>query len=77
MLENLLTTVKTRRYTCAVKTFWDTLSDADKEIFMSALSDPSISHNALSNALKAQANTRLADTSIAKHRRGLCQCSKI
>lgn len=77
MLENLLTTVRTRRYTCAVKTFWDSLSEADKEIFMTALADPSISNNALSNALKLQANTRLADTSIAKHRRGLCQCSKI
>lgn len=77
MLENLVATVKKRRYTCAVKTFWETLNEADKEIFMSVLSDPTVSNNALSNALKEQTDTRLADTSIAKHRRGLCQCSKI
>jgi RNase P/RNase MRP subunit POP5 len=77
MLENLK--VKTRRkpYSCAVRTFYESLSEADKVILMDALCDPDVSHNGLSRALREQANTRLADTSIAKHRQGLCSCSKI
>ena len=78
MLENLISTVtKSRRYSCAVKAFYDTLSEADKEILMSALSDRSISHNSLSTALKLQAGAKLADTTIARHRNGLCSCSRI
>jgi hypothetical protein len=78
MLENLIHTVsKARKYPCAVKAFFDTLSEADQEILMSALSDRSISHNSLSTALKLQAGAKLADTTLARHRNGLCSCSRI
>ena len=77
MLENLKLKTARSKYPCAVRTFYETLSQADKEILMDALTDPNVSHNGLSRALREQANTRLADTSIAKHRQGLCSCSKI
>lgn len=77
MLENLKIALQPRRYSCAVRSFWERLEPADQEILMAALSDPNVSHNALSKALREQANTSLADTSIARHRQGLCSCSKI
>jgi len=78
MLENLKQSVgKARRYPCAVKTFFDTLSEADQEILMSVLADRSISHHSLSAALKQQAGTTIADTTLARHRNGLCSCSRI
>jgi hypothetical protein len=77
MLENLKAAVGPRKYTCAVKTFYDTLSEADKEIFMGVLSDPNVSHKGLETALKQQAGVTLADTTLARHRQGLCSCSRI
>jgi hypothetical protein len=77
MLENLKAAVTKRRYPCATRIFYDSLSEADKEILMDCLSNPDVSHNSLSKALRAQAGITLADTSIARHRQGLCSCSKI
>ena len=78
MLENLKAAIKnSRRYPCATRTFYDSLSEADQEILMDLLTDSNVSHNALSKALREQAGVTLADTSIARHRQGLCSCSKI
>jgi len=78
MLENLRASLhRTRRYPCATRTFYDSLGEADQQILMDLLTDSNVSHNALSKALREQANTTLADTSIARHRQGLCSCSKI
>lgn len=77
MLENLKEALKPRRYTCAVRTFYESLSEADKEIFMGVLSDPDVSHKGLEKALKEQAGVTLADTTLARHRQGLCSCSRI
>jgi hypothetical protein len=78
MLENLKAAVtKPRHYPCAVKTFFDTLSEADQEILMSVLADFSISNNSLSKALKEQAGVPIADTTLSRHRNGLCSCSRI
>jgi hypothetical protein len=78
MLENLHAALKSkRRYPCATRTFYDSLNEADQEILMNLLVDSNVSHNALSKALREQAGATLADTSIARHRQGLCSCSKI
>lgn len=74
MLENLKITP--RRMPCAVRSFHDTLSDADKEILMSNLCNPEIPHKALEKALR-DIGVVLSDTAIAKHRNGHCSCSKI
>jgi hypothetical protein len=74
MLENLV--IRSRRYPCRVGDFYKTLSEADKEILMANLTNDAISHNALSSALKT-VGVVIADTSIARHRQGLCSCSRI
>lgn len=74
MLENLK--IPTRKYPCRVGDFYATLSEADKEILMSYLADPNVADKALETALRQEGIT-IADTSIAKHRRGLCSCSRI
>ena len=77
MLENLKAAVSKRRYSCATRSFYDSLNEADQQILMDLLADPNVSHNALRKALREQAGATLADTSIAKHRQGLCSCSRI
>jgi RNase P/RNase MRP subunit POP5 len=77
MLETLRDSLGKRKYPCAVKTFYDTLSEADQEILMSVLSDYSLSHSSIEKALKEQAGVTLADTTIARHRSGRCSCSRI
>lgn len=77
MLENLKTVIKPRKYPCAVRSFHDSLSEADQEILMSVLSDSSVSHKSLEKALKEQAGVVLADTTLARHRQGHCSCSRI
>lgn len=78
MLENLTAAVKAkRRYPCATRIFYDSLNEADQQILMDLLTDNNVSNNALSKALREQAGITLADTSIARHRQGLCSCSKI
>jgi hypothetical protein len=78
MLENLKAAVTSkRRYPCATRIFYDSLKPADQEILMDCLTNSDVSHNSLSKALREQAGVTLADTSIARHRQGLCSCSKI
>jgi hypothetical protein len=74
MLESLR--IPTRKFPCAVRTFWESLSEADREILMSNLSDLSIPHKTLEKALR-NVGVVLSDTAIGKHRAGLCSCSKI
>jgi hypothetical protein len=74
MLENLR--IPKRKFPCVVRSFWETLSEADKEILMSNLSDLSIGHKTLEKALSS-VGVKLSDTAIARHRTGLCSCSKI
>lgn len=77
MLENLKAAVSKRRYPCATRIFYESLEPKDQEILMDVLTNSDVSHSALSKALREQAGTTLADTSIARHRQGLCSCSKI
>ena len=65
-----------RKFPCAVRTFWETLSEADREILMSNLCDFSIGHKTLEKAL-SNVGVTLSDTAIARHRTGLCSCSRI
>lgn len=74
MLEALR--IPKRKFPCAVRTFWETLSEADREILMSNLCDLSIGHKTLEKAL-SNVGVTLSDTAIARHRTGLCSCSKI
>jgi hypothetical protein len=69
--------IKGRVYPCRTRTIYDSLSESDQEILMSLLTDFSVSDNSLSSALKTQAGIVIADTSLAKHRRGECSCSRI
>jgi hypothetical protein len=77
MLENLKDALGKRKYPCAIKSFHDSLSEADQEILMSVLSDMSLSHSSIEKALKQQAGVTLADTTISRHRNGRCSCSRI
>ncbi len=77
MLENLTKALQPRKYSCAVRTFYESLSEADREIFMSVLCDMSVSNKGLEKALKEQAGVTLADTTLARHRQGHCSCSRI
>lgn len=74
MLEALR--IPTRKFPCAVRSFWETLSEADREILMSNLCDFNIGHKTLEKALR-NVGVTLSDTAIARHRTGLCSCSKI
>jgi hypothetical protein len=74
MLENLKMPV--RKFPCAVRTFWETLGEADREILMSNLCDLSIGSKTLEKALR-NVGVTLSDTAIARHRSGLCSCSRI
>lgn len=74
MLENFR--IITPKRPCKVRTIWETLSDSDKEIYMSNLSDLSIATRALERAFK-EVGIDLGDTAINHHRKGLCSCSRI
>jgi hypothetical protein len=77
MLENLVILGQGRKYPCRTREFYESLEDSDKEILMSLLSNPDVSDHGLSAALKEQAQVTIADTSLRRHRRGYCSCSKI
>jgi len=78
MLEKVKEKVlKGRVYPCRTRELYDSLHEADQEILMSLLSDFTLSDNSISAALRDQANIVIADTSIARHRRGFCSCSRI
>ena len=74
MLENLK--FDKPKKPCAVRTFYNTLSESDQEILMSNLSNSDIAHKALEKALR-EIGVVLSDTAIARHRYGHCSCSKI
>ena len=74
MLENFKVTIPKR--SCKVRTIWHTLSEADREIYMSNLSDFTIGAKTLERAFK-EVGLDLGDTAINAHRKGLCSCSKI
>jgi hypothetical protein len=63
-------------YSCRVAQLLITLSTGDQEILGQALADSMTwPAKTLSNALKER-GLALADTTITKHRRNLCACSK-
>lgn len=65
-----------RAYYCRVAVTLSDLDQADQEILTTALADiQSWPAKTLSNALRERGLT-LADTTITKHRQGLCQCAK-
>jgi len=74
MLENFKITIPKR--SCKVRTIWESLDEADKEIFMSHMSDFSIGMKTLERAFK-EVGIDLGDTAINAHRKGFCSCSKI
>lgn len=75
MLEGL-TPPPGRNYTCKVLTTLTGLSDTDRAILETALADIiTWPHNTLSNALASRGIT-LADTTISRHRKGLCPCNR-
>jgi hypothetical protein len=73
MLENMI--IVPRRYPCAVRTLLETLSETDKAILQGNLENPDVASYALTQALKA-VGVKIADSSIARHRRATCSCSK-
>jgi hypothetical protein len=66
-----------RVYPCRTRELYESLNAADQEILMSLLTDSSLSDNSIASALRNQANIVIADTSLARHRRGQCSCSRI
>lgn len=61
---------------CKVRTIWASLSDADKEIFLSNVNDLNIPAKALERSFKA-VGLDLGDTAIHAHRKSFCSCSRI
>lgn len=75
MLEGLTPPI-TRLYPCKVTAVISELSEADKAILTEAIADTqSWPARSLSNAL-AERGLTLADTTIARHRKGQCQCGR-
>ena len=73
MLEGL-TPPKNRAVYCRIADLSAEMSEADKEIFMTAIEDKEAwSANSLSTALR-QRGVSVADTTIAKHRNQACAC---
>jgi hypothetical protein len=77
MLENLNFSTPERRYSCIIKTFHDSLEKSDQKLLLQYMSDPDISNLGLARALNQKTGRKFSDTSIRKHRLGLCSCSKI
>jgi hypothetical protein len=72
LLDDLTPHVK--RYSCKVATIANELEPEDRAIFLAAIQDRNTwSNRSLSNALRNRGIT-LVDTSISKHRDGLCSC---
>lgn len=74
MLEGL--TPPVRKFSCAVRTLTDTLDAKDSVIFVEAVKSPEWLPKSLSRALRERGIV-ISDDSIARHRKGLCSCSKI
>lgn len=73
MLEGLTQTPQ--RFTCAVRTLLETLSQDDAKILSDAINSDWPAKG-LSSALRAR-KVVLSDGSISRHRKGLCSCLKI
>jgi hypothetical protein len=72
LLDDLTPPVK--RYSCKVRTISEQLTDKDRATFLAAINDREVwSAIGLSNALK-QRGVQIIDTSITRHRDGLCSC---
>lgn len=72
MLEDMKPPVKS--YTCRVRTIHDGLDKKDQDIFDNAVADAiSWPAKTLSNALAVRGLT-ITDSSITRHRKGLCSC---
>ena len=72
LLDDLTPPVK--RYPCKVRTILESLDGKDKDILLNALGDREAwSAIGLGNAL-SQRGLPIADTSITRHRDGLCSC---
>jgi hypothetical protein len=64
------------RYSCRVAVLMSELSNRDGEILSEAIKDvQGWPHRSLSNAL-AERGLVLADTTIARHRKGQCACGR-
>lgn len=73
MLEGL-TPPKNRAVYCRIADLADSMTDADKNIFINAVDNKELwSANSLSTALR-QRGISVADTTIAKHRNRVCAC---
>lgn len=74
MLENLKPPQRIR--TCAVRTIVSQLEKKDQEIFQGAVSSQDWPALTLSKELTSR-GLLISDGAIAKHRKGICSCSKI
>ncbi len=76
MLEGLKPPVRAN-YVCKVKFYADSLKPEDTEILEAAIADEKRwPAKTLSNAL-AERSVKIADTTITKHRRGMCSCYRL
>lgn len=75
MLDDL--TPPERQYNCKVRETLLELEQKDRDVLSGAIDDAkSWPARTLSNALKGR-GIHLADVTIARHREGICSCSKI
>jgi hypothetical protein len=74
MLENLNTNPSKKP--CAVRTLWQSLDEADREILLKNVGDYTLPVKRLEKALR-EVGVMLSDTAIARHRESHCSCSKI
>ena len=72
LLDDLTPHVK--KYSCKIATILSELEPADRAILEAALQDTNTwTSRALANAVRQRGIT-LVDTSVTKHRNGLCSC---
>lgn len=74
MLENFH--VIQNKRPCKVRTIWQGLSEADREIFLANVNDLNIPAKTLERSFKA-VGLDLGDTALNAHRKAFCSCSKI
>ena len=73
MLEGL--SLPTRKFSCAVRTLFETLEPKDVTILKDAVANFDWKPKTLSRALRDRGIV-ISDDSIARHRKGQCSCSK-
>jgi len=64
-----------RKYPCRFREILDSLEKKDQIVLEAAIINPEWAHKSLSEALR-QRGLVITDTSIARHRKGACSCSK-